>query len=166
MDICVSEHFFHEEDSVQQKKNYNNFTLSLSQLEEFLRERWGGVGGIGDAGAPLPPAPAAPPPPTEFRDEDRFIRIEECGLAPREKDMLAYSRTPMSRCPASMATERAVRPSLSVAARLMSGWCMSSLTISTWPCSAAHISAVLPSSSRMLTSAPASSSSWTMSSRP
>merc|ERR1719500_866486 len=103
---------------------------------------------------------------TEFLDDPFFILIEEYGLVPLEKDILAYKRTPISLWPASIATESAESPSLSVALMLISGWCISSFTISIWPCSAAHIRAVLPSSSLIFTSAPASVSSCTMSSRP
>ena len=46
------------------------------------------------------------------------------------------------------------------------GCCSSAFTISICPCSAAHISALLPSSSVMLTSAPAAVNRPTMSSRP
>ncbi|KAG7268600.1 hypothetical protein CRUP_011747 [Coryphaenoides rupestris] len=51
--------------------------------------------------------------------------------------------------------------SLSVASQ--PGWPSSSLTISTWPCSLAHISAVEPSSSCTLTLAPCTSRARTMS---
>lgn len=47
-----------------------------------------------------------------------------------------------------------------------SDWASKSLTMSIRPCSAAHIKAVLPSSSCILISAPASSSIWTMSMLP
>lgn len=49
---------------------------------------------------------------------------------------------------------------------LQPGWASSSLTISTWPCSLAHIRAVEPSSSWMLTSAPQASRPFTISIRP
>jgi hypothetical protein len=52
---------------------------------------------------------------TEFLDDPFFILIEEYGLVPLEKDIFAYNRTPISLWPASIATESAESPSLSVA---------------------------------------------------
>ena len=57
----------------------------------------------------------------EFLEGVLFILNDECGLVPLEKDMLAYNRTPMSRWPASIATDNAVSPSLSVALMFISG---------------------------------------------
>lgn len=54
----------------------------------------------------------------------------------------------------------------SVMLESQSGWLRKCFTISMCPCSAAHIRAVLPSSSWMLMSAPASSSICTMSNLP
>ena len=57
-------------------------------LEEFLLDRCGGVGGTGLDTLEVP-APVAVGVATDSRDTPFFILIEECGLAPREKDMLA-----------------------------------------------------------------------------
>ena len=54
-------------------------------FDELRRERWGGVGGTGlEAEGVVAIEPRPDPPPVPF-----FIRMEECGEAPREKDMLA-----------------------------------------------------------------------------
>lgn len=65
-------------------------------------------------------------------------------------------------------TPRRPRPLLTLSSRwpLQPGWASSSLTISTCPCSLAHMRAVEPSSSWMLTSAPQASRPLTMSIRP
>ena len=94
---------------------YNNVS---DQLEEFRRERAGGVGGMGEDDVIPDRDPGVA---VEFLEGVLFILREECGLVPLEKDMLAYSRTPISLCPASIATDRAVSPSLSVALIFISG---------------------------------------------
>ena len=60
-------------------------TAEVHMFDEFRRERWGGVGGTGlEAEGVVAIEPRPDPPPVPF-----FIRMEECGEAPREKDMLA-----------------------------------------------------------------------------
>lgn len=80
--------------------------------------------------------------------EPLLLRLKvEYGLMPRLTCSCAYNRTPISRLPASRAIFRAELPSTSTIDGSQSGCARSNLTISVWPCSAAHISAVLPSSS-------------------
>ena len=115
---------------------------SVSHLStDFRRVLKGGVGPIGLFEAGVVPAAAFSElggvEALEAEEGGRLLLMEEYGEEPREAEVEAYSTTPTSRCPASMATAKAVRPSLSLTWTSVSGWSRRYFTMSMCPCSAA-----------------------------
>ena len=101
-------------------------------MDEVLRLRWGGVGAFGLRGG-VAPLDFIDPVGVDVRLPPEAVGrnlIEEYGEAPLDMDMLAYKTTPRSLWPASMATAKAVRPSLSLAKMSVSGCVKRCLTMS------------------------------------